>query len=126
MTIATTPPARDKAATVKPMTLLLLGIACAVFVAAASSAKAWALAPGAPMLVVTLVLYTVGNLIMLVLVRHVGMAVAFSLSGVLQLVAVNLLAIFVFDERVGPLQGVGLALAVLAVALITLGPRVSS
>lgn len=126
MTIATTPPARDRGATVKPMALLLLSIACAVFVAAASSAKAWALAPGIPMLVATLVLYTVGNLIMLVLVREVGMAAAFSLSGVLQLVAVNLLAVFAFGERIGLVQGVGLALAVLAVALITLGPALSS
>ena len=108
------------------MTLVLLCIACAVFVAAASIAKAWALAPGIPALVATLALYTIGNLIMLVLVREVGMAAAFSLSGVLQLVAVNLLAIFAFDERIGMIQGVGLALAVLAVALITLGPRLSS
>lgn len=110
----------------KPISLLLLCIACAVFVAAASSAKAWALAPGTPTLVGTLALYTVGNLIMLVLVRQVGMAVAFSLSGVLQLVAVNLVAIFGFGEKVGIVQGVGLALAVLAVALITLGPRLNS
>ncbi len=108
------------------MALLLLCIACAVFVGAASSAKAWALAPGMPMLLATLALYTVGNLIMLVLVRQVGMATAFSLSGVLQLVAVNLLAIFAFGERVGTIQGMGLALAVLAVALITMGPRLSS
>lgn len=110
----------------KPLTLLLLSIACAVFVGAASSAKAWALAPGTPMLLATLALYTVGNLIMLVLVRQIGMATAFSLSGVLQLVAINLLAIFAFGERVGPLQTLGLVLGVLAVALITLGPRLGA
>ena len=97
-----------------------------MFVAAASSAKAWALAPGTPTLVGTLALYTAGNLIMLVLVRQIGMATAFSLSGVLQLVAVNFVAIFGFGERVGTIQGLGLALAVVAVALITLGPRLSS
>lgn len=110
----------------KPTFFLLLGVACAVFVAAASSAKAWALAPSTLALIATLALYSVGNLLMLVLVRQVGMAAAFSLSGVLQLVAVNLLAVFAFGERVGPVQGAGLALAVLAVALITLGPRLNS
>lgn len=107
----------------KPLTLILLGVTCAIFVGAASSAKAWTVSPSAPKLMATLALYTVGNLIMLVLVRQVGMATAFSLSAVLQLVAVNLVAIVVFGERVGPIEGIGLVLAILAVALITLGPR---
>jgi multidrug transporter EmrE-like cation transporter len=108
---------------VRPLNLLLLGIACSIFLGAASSAKAWALAPSLPKVALTLGLYTLGNLIMLFLVREVGMATAFSLSAVLQLVAVNLVALLVFGERVGTAQGIGLALAILAVALITLGPH---
>lgn len=110
----------------KPLTLLLLCVACLIFVGAASSAKAWGLAPSAAKLLATLALYTVGNLIMLVLVRQVGMATAFSLSAVLQLVAVNLVAIAVFGERVGAIEGIGIVLAVVAVALITLGPRLGA
>jgi len=44
-------------------------------------------------------------------------------SAVLQLLAVNLVAILWFGEKVGWIEGAGICLAVLAVALITLGPR---
>ncbi len=110
----------------KPLSILLLCVACAIFVGAASLAKSWALAPGVPKLVATLVLYTVGNLVMLFLIRQVGMATAFSLSAVLQLVAVNLVAIVAFGESMGAIEGLGIGIAIVAVALITLGPRLTS
>ena len=59
---------------------------------------------------------------MLRLIRDVGMGVALSLSGVIQLLAVNVIAFSVFGEKVSAVQGAGLTLAVLAVALITVGP----
>ena len=59
---------------------------------------------------------------MLRLIRDVGMGVALSLSAVVQLVAVNAVALLIFGERVAPIQGVGLVLAVIAVAMIML-PR---
>ncbi len=61
---------------------------------------------------------------MLRLIRDIGMATAFSVSAVLQLIAVNAVAIVVYKERVGMIEGVGLVFAVVAVALITLAPRV--
>lgn len=109
----------------KPFALVQLCVACAIFIAAAGSAKAWALSPSAWKVVQTMALYTAGNLMMLRLVRQLGMATAFSLSAVLQLVAVNALAVLVYGERVGPIEGLGLVLAVVAIALITLGPRLS-
>ena len=105
--------------------LFQLGIATAIFIAAASSAKMWAISPAPWRVVVTILLYTAGNLLMLRLIRHLGMATAFSLSSVLQLIAVNLVAVLWFGEKVGAIEGAGLCLAVLAVALITLGPRLS-
>lgn len=96
--------------------------ATVVFLAAATMAKQWALAPGMGKLVVTLLLYSLGNLIMLRLVREFGMASAFSLSAVLQLVAVNVIAIAWFGERLGLAQSVGIVLAIVAMALIMLGP----
>ena len=102
--------------------LLQLGGATVIFLAAASMAKQWAIAPGTGKLVVTLLLYSLGNLIMLRLVRELGMASAFSLSAVLQLVAINVIALAWFGERLGFVQGAGIALAIVAVALITLGP----
>lgn len=110
----------------KPLSLALLALATAIFIGAATCAKGWALGPSVPKAVSTLLLYTAGNLIMLVLIRQVGMATAFSLSAVLQLIAVNLVAVLAFGERLGAWEGLGVLLAIAAVALITLGPRLSS
>ena len=101
---------------------LQLGFATVIFLLAATVAKQWALAPGLGKIVLALALYSLGNLIMLRLVRDFGMATAFSLSAVIQLVAVNLIALAYFGERLGLVQGAGVVLAVAAVAMITLGP----
>lgn len=105
--------------------LLQLGLSTVIFLAAATMAKQWALAPGLGKLAVTLILYSLGNLIMLRLVREFGMASAFSLSAVIQLVAVNLIALAVFSEKLAPIQSVGVVLAIVAVVLITMGPYLS-
>ena len=101
---------------------LQLGFATVIFLLAATVAKQWALAPGLGKIVLALALYSLGNLIMLRLVRDFGMATAFSLSAVIQLVAVNLIALAYFGERLGMVQGAGVVLAVAAVAMITHGP----
>lgn len=105
--------------------LFQLGVATVIFLLAASMAKSWALAPGLGKLVLTLLLYCAGNLIMLRLVREFGMSVSFSLSAVIQLIAVNLVALIYFGEKLSLVQSGGLVLAVAAVALITLGPALS-
>ena len=102
--------------------LLQLGLSTVIFLLAATVAKSWALAPGVGKLVLTLLLYSAGNLVMLRLVREFGMASAFSLSAVIQLVAVNVIALAWFGERLSVMQGSGIALAILAVGLITFGP----
>jgi multidrug transporter EmrE-like cation transporter len=102
--------------------LLQLAAATAIYVLAAASAKSWALAPSLPKIVATLALYTLGNLIMLRLVRLFGMSAAFSMTAVIQLVAINAIAILVFGEKLGPIEGVGVALAIVSVTLIMLGP----
>jgi hypothetical protein len=102
--------------------LLQLGLSTVIFLLAATVAKSWALAPGIGKLVITLLLYSAGNLVMLRLVREFGMASAFSLSAVIQLVAVNVIALAWFGERLSVVQGSGIALAILAVGLITFGP----
>jgi glucose uptake protein GlcU len=102
--------------------LLQLGVATVIFLLAATVAKQWALAPSIAKIALALALYSLGNLIMLRLVRDFGMASAFSLSAVIQLVAVNLIALAYFGERLGMVQSAGVLLAVVAVAMITLGP----
>lgn len=99
--------------------------ATVVFLAAAVVAKQWAMAPHWGKIVLALALYSAGNLIMLKLVRDFGMATAFSLSAVVQLVAVNIIGLVYFGERLGAVQGAGVVLAVVAVAMITLGPAAS-
>lgn len=99
-----------------------LGLSTVIFLLAASAAKIWVMSPAPWRLALVLALYSLGNLIMLRLIRDFGMGVALSLSGVIQLIAVNVIAFAAFGEKVSAVQGTGLALAVLAVALITLGP----
>ncbi len=99
-----------------------LGVSTVIFLLAATAAKHWALAPSFGKIAITLALYTLGNLIMLKLIRDFGMSISLSLSAVIQLVAVNAVALAFFGERLTAIQGVGVALAIFAVALVTLGP----
>lgn len=104
--------------------ILQLGLATAIFLFAATVVKWWALAPSTPKLLLTMLLYALGNLIMLRIVRDFGMATVFSLSAVLQLVAVNAIALAFFGEKVSLVQGGGLGLAIVAVAMIMFGGSV--
>lgn len=103
--------------------MLLLGASTVTFIAAASAAKSWTLsANNWALLALTLLLYTIGNLIMLRLIRDMGMGIALSLSGIVQLVAVNLVAVAIFGERLTLQQSIGLAMGLTSVVLI-LWPR---
>lgn len=102
--------------------LAQLGLSTVIFLLAATAAKQWGLSPSFGKIVLTLALYSLGNLIMLRLIREFGMSVSFSLSAVIQLVAVNVVALAFYGERVSAVQAAGIALAVAAVALVTLGP----
>src|SRR5882757_4577550 len=98
-------------ATPEPMTasaFLQLCVATSIFIGAASSAKAWSMSPSFGRVILTMALYVLGNLLVMRLLRQIGMATAFSITAVLQLVAVNLVAIFVFGERVGLAEGTGI------------------
>jgi drug/metabolite transporter (DMT)-like permease len=107
-------------------TLLQLAASTAIYVLAAGGAKSWALAPSPGKILATLALYTLGNLIMLRLVRTFGMSAAFSLTAVIQLVAINAVAILVFGEKLGRIEGIGVALAIVSVMLIVLGPALNA
>ena len=102
--------------------LVQLGFSTVIFLLAATAAKQWGLAPSLGKILLTLALYSLGNLVMLRLIREFGMSVSFSLSAVIQLVSVNVVALVFFGERVNTLQATGIVLAIAAVALITLGP----
>ncbi|WP_373355823.1 hypothetical protein [Pseudoroseicyclus sp. CXY001] len=97
-----------------------LGGAMVVFLAASSLLRASLGKPGWLMIACALALYTLGNLMMLRLMRESGMAVAISISAVLQLLLANAVAFAWFGERPSPTQMAGIALGVVAVALIVL------
>lgn len=115
-------PLREGGGTLSFSGLLQLGFSTVIFLLAATAAKQWGLAPSLGKIALTLALYSLGNLIMLRLIREFGMSVSFSLSAVIQLVSVNVVALVFFGERVNALQATGIMLAIAAVALITLGP----
>jgi drug/metabolite transporter (DMT)-like permease len=106
--------------------LLQLAASTLVFVLAAAAAKSWAIQPSLGRILLTLALYSLGNLIIMRLIQGVGMGIALSLSAVVQLAAVNVVAFLVFGEKVNAFQGAGIALAIVAVALITFGPYAGS
>lgn len=108
-----------------PAGLAQLGVSTFIFMLAATTAKSWTISPSGWRLALVLSLYTLGNLIMLRLIREFGMGVALSLSGVIQLAAVNLVAFAWFGERVNLMQGTGIVVAIAAIALITMGPYIS-
>jgi small multidrug resistance pump len=96
--------------------VLWLGGAVIVFLAASSALRAHVGAPGGWLfLAMALALYTAGNLMMVRLMCESGMAVAISVSAVLQLVLSNAVAILAFGERPAAAQLAGIALGVAAV-----------
>jgi glucose uptake protein GlcU len=110
---------------VSPVNFLLIVLAAAIFVAAAACAKLYALEPAWSRLLGALALYSLGNLVVIRVLREVGLGLAMSLSTVVQLIVVNLLAVLIFRERLTGPQYVGVALGVAAVALMMLPPKLS-
>lgn len=96
----------------------------AVFLGASAALRSYVDNQRLMLLGLALVLYTLGNLMMVRLMREGGMAVAISVSAVLQLVLAALVAFMFFGERPLPLQMAGIVLGVVAVALILIAPNV--
>ncbi len=101
-----------------PASLLWLAGAMGVFVLANSVLRAYAASAHWPTLLLALALFTGGNLMMVRLMRESGLALAISVSSVVQLVLISLVAVLWFGERPTALQIAGMALGVVAVALI--------
>lgn len=92
--------------------------AMAVFLTATSALRLYIGTGQLAVLIGALALYCVGNLMMVRVMRDSGMALSVAVSSVLQLVLATVIAVAVFGERPTPLQWAGIALGVLAVALI--------
>jgi len=90
----------------------------AIFMAAASSLRVYVDRPSVWLLVLAIGLYTAGNLMMVRVMRESGLAVAMSLSAVLQLVLINLIGLLIFGERPSTMQIGGITLGIVAVSMI--------
>ncbi|NKM12568.1 EamA family transporter [Rhizobium laguerreae] len=98
-----------------------LFIAVCLFLAAATASRAYVSNSNLWLLATALVLYTLGNLSMIALMRTSGLSLAISLSPVAQLIAINAIAVLVFDERLGWHQAVGVVLGIASVTLMVIG-----
>jgi glucose uptake protein len=72
-----------------------------------------------------MVLYVIGNLLMIRIMREVGLGIAISVATIAQLILINVVAYTFFAERPAPLQLAGIALGAISMALILIptGPR---
>ena len=98
--------------------ILWLAAAMAVFVTGNTVLRVYSASGQAWVLVGALCLFTVGNLMMVRLMREGGLAIAISVSSIVQLVLIGVIAWTVFGERPTNLQMAGMALGVVAVAMI--------
>ena len=98
--------------------MLWLCVAMAVFITANSVLKTYAGSGSLPTLIGALVLFCVGNLMMVRLMRESGLGVTIAISSIVQLVLIGVVAFVVFGERPTGMQIAGMVLGLVAVALI--------
>jgi drug/metabolite transporter (DMT)-like permease len=101
-----------------PTFLLWLGAAMATFLGAATVSRAYVDNGKLWVLLASLALYCIGNLMMVKLMREGGLGLAISASAIAQLVLINVIAFFLFGERLSAVQTAGVALGVLSMALM--------
>ena len=89
-----------------------------VFLTAASMSRLYVAGGAFWTLAVMLVLYGLGNLMMVRLMRESGLGLAISASSIAQLVLINLVAFLAFGERLPPMQMVGLAFGMVGLVLM--------
>ena len=105
--------------------LLWLCGAMATFLATATASRAYIASNNILLLLLSLVLYCVGNLMMVKLMREGGLGLAISVSAIAQLLLINVIAFAVFGEKLTPQQlaGVGLGVAAMVLMLVPMGAK---
>ncbi len=101
-------------------TFLVFAVSVVIFLTAASASRIYATDGRLFIIVIAMVLYIIGNLMMVKIMREVGLGVAISLATIAQLVLINIVAFIAFHERPAPLQLAGIALGVVSMVLILL------
>ncbi|OOG67743.1 hypothetical protein [Sinorhizobium sp. A49] len=100
--------------------VLWLLLATTIFLGGATASRAYVSNSHIGVLVLALGLYMVGNIIMVKLMRDGGLGLAISLSAIVQLVLVNIIAFAVFGERLSLTQAAGVMLGIAAMGLMLL------
>ncbi|MCA1444380.1 hypothetical protein PZN02_002168 [Sinorhizobium garamanticum] len=103
-----------------PAYVLWLLLATFIFLGGATASRAYVSSNSIPVLLLALGLYVIGNLIMVKLMREGGLGLAISLSAVVQLVLVNLIAFTLFGEKLSTTQMAGVLLGIAAMGLMLL------
>lgn len=106
-------------------TNLVLALAIVIFLLAASLSRVYATGGRLTVIVIAMVLYVIGNLLMVRIMREMGLGIAISLATIAQLILINVVAFAIFQERPTTLQLSGIVLGAVSMALILLpsGPR---
>lgn len=98
--------------------VLLLAGASAIFIAAASATRAYISSDNWLWVALSLTLYAAGNLVMIRIMREGGLGLAISISAIVQLILVNIIAFAVFNERMTNIQIAGVGLGIVAMVLM--------
>jgi small multidrug resistance pump len=106
-------------------TFIVFVVTTLIFLAAASTSRIYVSDGRFVVIVIAMLLYIVGNLLMVKIMREIGLGIAISVSTFAQLILINLVAYVFFEERPAPLQLAGLVLGGVSMALIMFptGPR---
>jgi drug/metabolite transporter (DMT)-like permease len=99
-------------------TFLVLAVAIVIFLVAASTSRVYATNGQLWVIVAAMVLYVIGNLLMVRIMREVGLGIAISLATIAQLILINVVAYTFFQERPAPLQLAGVVLGAISMVLI--------
>jgi glucose uptake protein len=89
-----------------------------IFLTAASTSRIYVSDGRFPVIVIAMLLYIIGNLLMVKIMREIGLGIAISVSTIAQLLLINIVAYLFFEERPAPLQVAGLVLGGIGMALI--------
>jgi glucose uptake protein len=100
--------------------LVVMAVAVPLFLVAASLSRIYVADGRLFILVTALALYTIGNILMVRLMREVGLGVAISLATIAQLVLINVVAFAVFQERPTPTQFAGILVGAAGMVLMLL------
>jgi small multidrug resistance pump len=106
-------------------TFIVFVVTTLIFLAAASTSRIYVSDGRFVVIVIAMLLYIVGNLLMVKIMREIGLGIAISVSTFAQLILINVVAYAFFEERPAPLQLAGLVLGGVSMALIMFptGPR---